>query len=233
MLTGAIPAALVHVLTASGILCSLLAIEEAVAGNGFAAAFAWLGLALLIDAIDGPLARRVGTKKYLPRFSGERLDLIIDYVNYVLVPAFILLKSGMIDGRLSVIAAGAILMSSLFHFSDVESKTDDNYFVGFPAVWNVVVFYLLTFTPASGVSISIVIGLALATFVPLKWVHPLRVQRFRPLTLAVVAAWTLAAILTLLADFNPGWGVRLVLLVGLVYVVGISVQRSMHSMSTS
>ena len=141
-------AALVHLLTASGVVCSLLAFQAISVINAINEAFVWLALALFIDAVDGPLARMVDTKTHLPRFSGERLDLIIDYLNYVALPAFIVVKMPLIDGRMGVLAGAVILLTSLFHFSDTSSKTSDGYFVGFPAIWNIVLLYFLVFDVA-------------------------------------------------------------------------------------
>lgn len=104
--------------------------------------FVWLGIALLVDTIDGSLARRFDAKRVLPRFSGERLDLIVDYLTYVAVPAFVFAESGLLPEDFRLPAAIAILMSGLFHFSDLESKTEEGLFVGFPAIWNVVLLYL-------------------------------------------------------------------------------------------
>src|SRR5215470_14155118 len=130
-------AALVHVFTALGAVCAFLATQAIVAG-AWETAFAWLGVAAAVDGLDGTLARRVGVKHYLPRFSGDRLDLIIDYLTYVFVPTFALLQAGFLQGAWGFGLAALILLSSLFHFSDTESKAADHSFIGFPAVWNLV-----------------------------------------------------------------------------------------------
>ena len=130
------PAALVHVFTALGAVCGLLAARAVFAG-AWEAVFAWLWVALLIDGIDGTFARWVGLPERLPRFSGERLDLVIDYVTYVFVPALALMQAGYLKGGWGIVGASAILMSSLFHFCDTESKAEDHSFVGFPAIWNI------------------------------------------------------------------------------------------------
>ena len=197
-------AILVHLLTASGVLCALFALI-AITEKSIDVAFLWLGLALVIDTVDGPLARLVDTKTNLPRFSGERLDLIIDYLNYVVLPAFLVIKAPVISGNLGVVAASVILMTSLFHFSDVSSKTGDGYFVGFPAIWNVVVFYFLAFEFNDAVAFLIVVILSVLTFVPFKWLHPIRVVQLRAATVAVVVVWAFVALMTILAKFNVGF----------------------------
>ncbi len=141
-----IPASLVHVLTASGAALALMALLAAADGN-WQQMFIWLGLALIVDGIDGPLARAAQVDQVLPRFSGVRLDLIVDYLTYVAVPAFALSRAELLPEAFRLPAAIAILLSSLFHVADRESKTEDGYFVGFPAIWNVVCLYLFAFMP--------------------------------------------------------------------------------------
>lgn len=187
----------VHVFTALGAVCALFA-TLALAQGALEQMFAWLGVALVIDGLDGPLARRVHVAQRLPRFSGERIDHVIDYLTYVFVPALALWLEGVLAGPIGLALVAGILVSSLFHFADLESKAADNSFVGFPALWNLVAFYLFAFD-AGGVAAALVVGAGIAlTFVPWRWVHPLRVRALRPVTLAVVVfggaigAWTLA-----------------------------------------
>ena len=220
-----IGAIFVHLLTASGVLCTLfafLAISDQAVGN----AFLWLGLALLIDAVDGPLARLVDTKRHLPRFSGERLDLIIDYMNYVAVPAFIVVKLSIIQGEMGIVAAALMLLTSLFHFSDMSSKTHDGYFVGFPAIWNVVVFYIVLFELAEMLAFTAIILLSFLTFIPIRWVHPFRVIRLRMVTVAVVLVASVAALTSVLGGFHPGAIEQIVLICAPVYLVIVSLKRS-------
>ena len=142
-----------HVLTATGAAFALLALIDAAHGE-WQRMFVWLGVALFVDTIDGPLARRVRVTEVLPRWSGERLDLIVDYLTYVGVPAFALAESDLLPAPFRVAAAIAILLSSLFHMADLGSKTGAGYFVGFPAIWNVVLLYLFAFTPPPVVSLA-------------------------------------------------------------------------------
>ena len=139
-------AALVHALTASGAMLALLALRSANDGD-VQMMFVWLGVALIVDTVDGPLARRVGVVKVLPRFSGERLDLIVDFLTYVAVPAFAFSQSDLLPEASRLPAGIAVILSSLFHMADQESKTKDGYFVGFPAIWNVVCLYLFVLVP--------------------------------------------------------------------------------------
>jgi phosphatidylcholine synthase len=179
----------------------------AVAEERFEVMFLWLALALVIDGIDGPLARHVDVHERLGRFSGERLDLIVDYLTYVFVPVLAMLKAGHLPQGIALPVAAAILLSSLYHFSDTQSKAGDNSFVGFPAIWNVVAFYFFILQPDSGVAAAVCLAAITLTFVPTRWLHPMRVTRWRGLTLAAVALWFAAAGAALWAGFGqtPGW----------------------------
>ena len=220
-----ITAVLVHLLTASGVVCSLLAFQ-AISVNSIDVAFVWLALALFIDAVDGPLARLVDTKTHLPRFSGERLDLIIDYLNYVALPAFIVVKIPLIDGHMGMLAAAVILLTSLFHFSDTSSKTRDGYFIGFPAIWNIVLLYFLVFEIRESVAFGVIMLLSLATFWPLRWLHPFRVVHLRWLTIFVVIVWSYAAVIAVLSLFVVGALEKSLLVLAPVYLVFLSLKRS-------
>jgi len=140
-------AAAIHLLTATGAAFALLALIAASRGD-WQWMFVWLGVALIVDTVDGPLARRVDVTRVLPRFSGERLDLIVDFLTYVAVPAFALSQSDLLPQAFRLPAGIAVILSSLFHMADQESKTKDGYFIRFPAIWNVVCFYLFALSPA-------------------------------------------------------------------------------------
>ncbi len=154
--------------------------------------FGWLGVALIVDTVDGPLARRVGVTTVLPRWSGERLDLIVDFLTYVAVPAFALSQADLLPGAFRLPAGIAIVLSSLFHMADLDSKTKDGYFVGFPAIWNVVCLYLFAFTPPPFVALAIVVVFLVLTFVPILCVHPFRVAELRPFTVLMTILWSAA-----------------------------------------
>ncbi len=211
--TGRIAAALVHAFTASGAVCALFA-TLAVLDSAWATAFAWLGLAFLIDGIDGTFARAVRVSERLPRFSGDKLDLVVDYVTYVFVPTLMLLKAKILAGPAGLAAAALILMSSLFHFCDSANKSEDNYFVGFPAIWNLVAFYLFAFPMPDLAVLAIVVACALGTFVPMRWLHPLRVRRFLALNIAATVAWSIAAAWTVFVTDLPASGAAKIVLAG-------------------
>jgi Phosphatidylserine synthase len=187
-----VAAALVHLFTALGAVAALFALL-AVADRNWEQVFLWLGIALVIDGIDGTFARLAKVNERLPRFSGERLDLVVDYVTYVFIPAYALLVAGFLQGTLGLIMAAAILVSSLFHFSDLENKAEDYSFVGFPAVWNIVAFYIFVFQVSSLVAAGVTAVFVGLTFVPMKWVHPFRVTRWRAAVILSCLAWAVAA----------------------------------------
>jgi len=213
-------AALVHLGTALGAVTALMALL-AIAEKDWERLYLWLGLAFIIDGVDGTFARWVRVTERLPRFSGERLDLIIDYLTYVFIPAYALLAAGYLTGPIGLGMACAILLSSLFHFVDTDSKAEDYSFVGFPAVWNIIAFYIFVFqlTPSA---VHALIGLCVVlTFVPMKWVHPFRVKRWRGLVIVLCTAWSVAALAATLgglANVAP-WAAGVLLAVAAAVVI--------------
>jgi phosphatidylcholine synthase len=192
----------VHLFTASGAVCGLLALIAAVEGD-WSRMFAWLGAALFIDGIDGTIARRVRVVEVLPRWSGETLDLVVDYLTYVLVPAFAVATSGLMPYWMAMPASAAILLTSALYFADVDMKTEDKYFQGFPAVWNLVVFYFFLVPLNPWAILGIIAALSVATFLPIKFVHPFRVVRLRLLTLGLLSLWGLLALIAVLEHLSP------------------------------
>jgi phosphatidylcholine synthase len=209
----------VHVLTASGVAFGLLALLAA-SERDFTRMFLWLGLALLIDGIDGPLARHFKVKEVLPHWSGEILDLVVDYLNYVLIPAYALVISGLIAAPPSYAAGAAITITGALYFADLRMKTKDAYFRGFPAVWNVVVFYIFVVKPAPEVTTAVVALFCAVTFIPVPFLHPLRVRYLRRLTLALLAAWVGFAALALAYDLSPpGYAIAALVMIGFYFLV--------------
>lgn len=196
---------LIHLLTASGAPIALMA---ALAGlrDDWAALFAWLGLALIVDGIDGPLARRFDIARQLPRWSGSALDFVIDYVTYVFLPAFALAASPLLSAPWDWICGGMIAFTGALYFADSGMKTPDGAFKGFPAVWNMAIFVLIVLQPAPNVIIGTVLLFSVLTFVPIKFVHPVRVKRWRLVTLGVTALWLLSATLAIIGGLTlSGW----------------------------
>lgn len=209
---------LVHILTASGVALGLLALLAA-HERRWTLMFLWLGLALLIDGIDGPLARRFRVKDTLPNWSGEVLDLVVDYLTYVLVPAYALVVSGLVTPPLSLIAGIAIVVTGALYFADTRMKTEDSYFRGFPAIWNVVIFYLFILRPSPEISLAVVALFCIMTFVPVLFLHPLRVKRFRAANITLLVLWVAFAAYALYCDLSPPPAAAILFLaIGLCFV---------------
>lgn len=193
---------LVHLLTASGAVFAMLALLEAVQGD-WAMMFVWLMVAFAVDGIDGPLARKTHVTVNAPRLDGTVLDTIIDYLTYVIIPAFALFQSGLLPGWTGWVAIIAITFLSAIYFADTRMKTSDYSFSGFPACWNMVVLVLFAIKPEFWISLAIVLALAIAMLLPIKFVHPFRTERWRSITLPMAFAWTLFAIWAAWVDFDP------------------------------
>lgn len=193
----------VHVFTATGAAFALLAMFAAVERR-WTVMFAWLAVALVVDAIDGTFARLLHVKVLAPRWSGDVLDLVVDILTYVFVPAYALVAAGLLPAPVAMPLAIAIMMTSVLYFADQHMKRPDNHFVGFPAVWNLVVFFLFLLRPPPWVSAFVVLALCVVTFIPVPFVHPFRVRRWRNVNLTLLAVGFALAIVALLYGLEPG-----------------------------
>jgi phosphatidylcholine synthase len=209
----------VHILTALGAGVALVAALEA-ARERWAAAFAWLGVALLIDGVDGTLARRLKVERVLPNWSGETLDLIVDYITYVFIPAYIVVESRLLPPIAASVMGVAIVISGALYFADRRMKTEDHHFRGFPALWNLAAFYLLLLRPSSLVATLLIAGLVVLTFTPIRVMHPLRVTRLRPLNIALTGLWLALAAYAIAASLLvPTWVVAALCAIGLYFLL--------------
>lgn len=192
----------VHMLTATGAVWSMLAMLAAVAGN-WDMMFLWLVVAFLVDGLDGPMARRFDVKANAPQIDGVLLDLIIDYLTYVFIPAYALFASGLLPGWTGWVVIIVITFASALYFADTRMKTKDNSFAGFPACWNMVTIVIFALKPDFWVTLAVVVVLAGAMFTPLKFIHPVRTERWRALSLPMALAWTFFAGWAAWVDFHP------------------------------
>lgn len=216
----------VHVLTALGAALGFLALQAVFAGN-LTLAFIWLGVALVVDAVDGPLARRFSVKSRAKRYDGALLDLVVDFVTYVFVPAAMLLRPEVMAAPYGLIAGLAVTLASALYFADTGMKTDDWWFRGFPAVWNIVVFYIVVFAPPSWLALAIILIATAMMFLPVVFVHPVRVRRWRGLTMAMLALWGIAAAATLWQGMVPDIWSKAGLALAACYFVGLGLARTM------
>jgi phosphatidylcholine synthase len=210
----------VHVLTAAGAALALLALLAAVRG-AFDVMFLCLGIALVVDGIDGTIARALKVAELLPRWSGDVLDLVVDFVTYVFVPAYAIAAGGVLPPWLGPPAGMVIVMTGAIYFADRSMKTADNYFRGFPTLWNVVAFYLFVLKPAPWLAALLVALLAVLTFVPFKFLHPFRVARLRVVSMGAVVLWALLAAYALARALDPGPWVAGGLVALAAYFVGV------------
>src|SRR5215217_7107607 len=209
----------VHIFTALGAGIALIALLEAVRQH-WAAMFAWLGAALIVDALDGPIARRLDVAQVQPNVSGDVLDLVVDFVTYVFVPAYAITASGLLLPLAAPVLGAGVVVSGALYFADRRMKTADNHFRGFPALWNAAAFYLfLLHLPPVLSTLGIAILIVL-TFVPFHVLHPVRVMRLRTLTLSLIAIGAMLAIYTLVCDFDVGAPVVAGLCAIAAYVIG-------------
>jgi phosphatidylcholine synthase len=208
----------VHLLTATGAVLAMLAMLAAV-DEKWSLMFLWLVVAFFVDGIDGPLARRYDVKKNSPIFDGVLLDLIIDYLTYVFVPAYALFKSGLLPGWTGWFAIIIITFTSAMYFADSRMKTKDYSFSGFPGCWNMVVLVLFALQPNFWVSLSFVALLAAAMFVPVRFVHPMRTQRWRIITIPMALGWTFFAGWAAWVDFHPESWAHYGLIITSVYLL--------------
>lgn len=192
----------VHLFTATGAVFAMLAMLAAVEEK-WALMFLWLVVAFAVDGLDGPLARKYDVKENAPQFDGVLLDLIIDYLTYVFIPAFALFKSGLFEGVAGWLVIIIITFASAMYFCDTRMKTKDNCFLGFPGCWNMVAIVVFALEPNFWFILVLVCLLATAMFLPLKFVHPVRTERWRPVTLPIAFAWTFFAGWAAWVNFDP------------------------------
>ena len=215
--TDKIAAWAVHGFTASGAVLGFLAIIS-ILNNDLVGAFLWLGLALLIDGIDGALARKVGVLDKTPNIDGSTLDNVIDYLNYVIIPALMIYWFQMVPNGWEIILPAGMFAVSLYTFANMNMKTNDYYFSGFPAVWNIVVLYFYILNTHPIINVIIILLLFIFTFIPIKFVHPLRVKKIRNLTIFCTVLWsaTTLKLVTTNPDINLFAEQKIVLLIWIV-----------------
>lgn len=211
----------VHLFTATGALWGLLAIMATVQ-HQWQSAFFWLGMAALVDSLDGTLARRFKVKGLIPGFDGALLDNIIDYQTYVIVPAIFLYEADLLPASATIAGIAMVVLASAFQFCQADAKTNDYTFKGFPSYWNVVVFYLFMFNANLWVNFWVIATLTILVFVPIKYLYPSRMIHFQKLTLTFTTIWGLLCLMVWLQypTFQP-WMLWASLLY-LVYYVGLS-----------
>lgn len=209
----------IHLFTALGAGCALMALIAATRAE-WVAMFAWLGVALLIDGVDGTLARHFRVAEILPRWSGDALDLIVDFATYVFVPAYALAASGMLPRQLAIPMSIAIVVSAAIYFADRNMKLPDNSFRGFPVLWNAVAFHLFVLKFSPWITAGIAATFVILTFVPYRTIHPLRMRRMRMVNALALLVWSALALYALLCGLNPGYWFAIALAAVGIYFLG-------------
>jgi len=212
----------VHLYTAFGSVLGFLALE-AIARQAYPAAFGWMALATFIDSTDGTLARRARVKEVLPHFDGARLDDIVDYLNYVVVPIVLAYHAGLVpQGGMGLFIGALPLLASGYGFCQVDAKTDDHFFKGFPSYWNIVVFYLYTLGTPVWLNNLVLAGLAILVFVPIRYLYPSRNPTARLTTHVLGIGWAVCLIVVLLQFPTPSRMLAAASLYFPIYYVGMS-----------
>lgn len=206
----------------------MLAMLAAIDGNWELMWF-WLVIGFAVDGIDGPLARRYDVSRNAPRYDGVLMDLVIDYITYVFIPAFALFQSGLLPAWADWFAMILIIYASVLYFADTRMKTRDYSFSGFPGCWNMAVLVFFALEPNSWVILVLVVLLASSMFLPLRFVHPVRTVRWRKLTLPVTLLWVVFAGLAAVSGFaSPDWAKWVLVLTSVYLVLAGIVQQALY-----
>jgi len=208
----------VHLFTASGAAAGVLAIL-AIERHAAAPAFGWMAYTLAVDAVDGTLARAVGVKQVLPEFDGTKLDDIVDYFTYVILPALFLVHFDLLPAGIAPPVALCVVLASAYGFCRTDAKTADHYFTGFPSYWNVVAFYLYALGWPRALNAVVVVAFSVAVFVPIRYVYPSRTLTLRSLTVGLGLVWAATVLYALLRLALETTVPRTVVLVSLAYPV--------------
>lgn len=208
----------VHLFTASGAACALMAMLAA-SNGAWVTMFGWLGAALFIDGVDGTLARRLQVAQRLPRWSGDALDFVIDYTTYVFVPAFALARSGLLPDLAAIPLCIGVAVSGALYFADRTMKIGEHYFRGFPALWNGLAFHLFVLKLSPWLAAAIVMAFIVLSFAPYRSVHPVRATHWRAVTFVVLAAWSALCAFALVRNLDPGFWPALALAICGLYLL--------------
>ncbi len=220
----------VHLITASGAVFGLFALY-AISEGYWLPAFWLMGGAVVVDGIDGTLARRFGTKQLAAKVDGAMLDNIVDFLNYVIVPAFFLIHSELLPPIFRMPLAGLIALCSAYQFSQIDAKTEDHFFKGFPSYWNIVVFYLFLWQLQPIYNALILSVLCVLVFVPIKYIYPSRLeylsekQILRTGMLGLTLLWGVGSTWLLVQYPRPQHQVTIFLIAYMVIYMGASIYR--------
>ncbi|NJN83865.1 MAG: CDP-diacylglycerol O-phosphatidyltransferase [Caldilineaceae bacterium] len=177
----------------------------AISSQQWIPAFGWMAAAVFVDSFDGLLARKLRVKEVLPEFDGALLDNIVDFLNFVFVPAYFLYAADFLPSSVALVGATLIMLASAYQFCQNDAKTDDHYFTGFPSYWNIMVFYMFILSLNGWVNMAIIVLLSTLVFVPIRYIYPSRSTMYRRLTMTLAIIWGVVNIVILIQypAFSP------------------------------
>ena len=223
----------VHFLTGCGVIAGFFSLI-AVLNNNQKEAFIWLGVAFLIDSVDGTLARKFNVKKNFPHIDGKMLDSIIDFFNYVIIPSIMIYWFNYVPDKFIILIPVILIFISIYSYVNLNILTNDNYYNGFPAIWNVIVLYFYIFGTSQNFNLLFLILLILLKFSPLKCIHPLRVKKLKYLSIFFTIVWFMMSVLLIIikdSDINPVYEIFLMFLwvVSNIYFISVSIFKTFTS----
>ena len=223
----------IHLLTGMGIIAGFFAVI-AILNDNQKEAFLWLGLAFLIDSVDGTLARKFNVKKNLPNIDGKMLDSIIDFFNYVIIPSIMIYWFRYVPDQFIIFIPAILILISIFSYVNLNILTDDNYYNGFPAIWNVVILYFYIFGTSQNINLIFLILLILLKFSPLKCIHPLRVKKLKNFSIFFCILWFITSVFLIIlkgSNLNPVYEIFLMFLwvVSNIYFITVSVFKTLRN----
>lgn len=194
----------VHLFTALGAVIGVWCLAAIHRGD-YRGAFFGMVLAVIFDAADGPLARLARVKEILPQFDGAKLDDIVDYLNYVVVPIVLIYQADLLPPSVSIWILPIPLLASAYRFCHVSAKTPDHFFTGFPSYWNVLAFYYYVGRSSLWFNAAFTLFAAIMVLVPIRYIYPGRTRTLRPLTVTFNILWCVALLILLwqLPDPSP------------------------------
>jgi len=217
-----------HLFTATGAVWGFLALL-AINRQEWVAAFLWMGVALFVDGFDGAIARRVRIRESLPNFDGALLDNIVDYFTYTVVPAYFLYQADFLPHDFKLITVALILLSSAYQFCQMDAKTDDHYFKGFPDYWNVLVLYMFMLPGNPWLYLGITLICVVLVFVPVKYIYPSRTKILRKLSVTLACVWGGLVALALIQYPNPDARLLWASLLCVVYYIAVSLYATVKA----
>ena len=190
----------VHLLTCSGLIAGFFALI-CIFKNNQTSAFLFLGLALLIDAIDGTLARKFKVSVLIKNIDGRMLDSVIDFFNYIIIPSVMIYHFNIVPVKFELIIPTIILIISAISYSNSNLMTSDNFYKGFPCIWNILIFYLYLFEFSQFYNLLIISTCIFLKFIPIKFIHPLRVEKYRKYSIVFMLLWFFSSLKFLLDSY--------------------------------